>query len=101
MRLYDLLIEPLALWKFWIDMGSAACALGAGLFWLRASVVRTPAKFQPPNNFNVLDGAFASDVIDLANKLRKQSRLNALAAGFACAAAVLVALSAVIGNRWE
>jgi hypothetical protein len=98
--MYATFIEPLAMWKFWIDMASAACALGAALFWLRASLVKGPTEvrhaFHLPH-----EGPWEGDVPDAVKAMAKQSRLNAWAAGFAALAAVLTALSVVIGTRWD
>jgi hypothetical protein len=99
--MYAMFIEPLAPSKFWIDMASAACALGAALFWLRASLVRTPTTIRKPKNLSMLDGEFGRDVSDVALGIARQGRLNAVAAAFASVAAVLTALSVVIGTRWD
>jgi hypothetical protein len=99
--MYTAFIEPLAAWKFYIDMVSAAGALGAGLFWLRASLVRTPTTIRHPKNLSMLNGEFGRDVSDVALGIARQGRLNAVAAAFASAAALLTALSVVIGTRWD
>lgn len=99
--MYATFIEPLAAWKFWIDMGSAASAFGAGLFWLRASLVRTPTTIRHPKNLSMLNGEFGRDVSDVALGIARQGRLNAVAAAFASVAALLSALSVVIGTRYD
>lgn len=99
--MYATFIEPLASWKFYIDMVSAICAFGAGLFWLRASLVRTPTTIRKPKNLSMLDGEFGRDVSDVALGIARQGRLNAVAAAFASVAAVLTGLSVLIGTRWD
>jgi hypothetical protein len=98
--MYDVLIEPLAAWKWLVDWGSVICAVTAAVLWWRASMIRTPAKFAEPNAFNVLDAAFAGDVVRLAEAVGRQSRWNAWAATFAGGSAFLVGLSTLIGARW-
>jgi hypothetical protein len=96
---YATFIEPLAALKFYIDVVSAACALGAALFWLRASLVKGPKEVR--HAFHQTDEGWRGDVPDAVRAMAKQSRLNAWAAGFAAVAAVLTALSVVIGTRWD
>jgi hypothetical protein len=98
--MYATFIEPLSAWKFWLDMASAVCAFGAALFWLRASLVKGPGEVR--HAFHLpLEGSWEGDVPDAVTAMAKQSRLNAWAAGFAAVAAMLTALSVLIGTRWE
>jgi hypothetical protein len=87
--------------KFWIDLFSAFSALGAASFWLKASLIKTPREIPHTKNLRMLDGDFGSGVLKLANGVSIQSRLNAYAAAFAALAAVLTAISVLIGTRWE
>lgn len=93
------LADPLAPWKFYIDVGSAICAFIAAAFWLRASLVRTPAQLRHFVHMP-LEGPFQGDVAKVAAGVAKQSKLNAWAAGFAATAAVLTGISVLIGTRW-
>lgn len=36
------LVDPLAPWKFYLDLLTAICAFVAASFWLRVSLVKTP-----------------------------------------------------------
>jgi hypothetical protein len=97
--MYAWLIEPLAEWKFAIDVAGAVCAFIAAGFWLRASLVKTPKELRrlihmPPS------GPIEGDLADLARGVSAQSRWNALAATFAAAAAVMTGMSVLIGTRW-
>jgi hypothetical protein len=80
--MYALLIEPLAPWKFWIDVCSAGTAFLAGNFWPRASLVRGPKEvrhaFHAP-----LEGPLKGYLPEAVEAMEKQSRLNARAAAFA------------------
>jgi hypothetical protein len=97
--MYGLLIEPLAPWKFWIDLLAAGCAFGAALLWLRASVVEVTLPEQgfelPPT------GMQPHDLSGLVASIGVQSRLNARAAMFAAASACITGVSVMIGTHWD
>jgi hypothetical protein len=94
------IVEPLAPWKFGIDLGSALCAFAAGLLWLRGSLVRTPRELSDTANLAMLNGQFGREVAEIARGVARQARLNAVAAAFASATAVLTGVSVLIGIRW-
>lgn len=97
--MYDLLIEPLAAYKLWIDLSAALATFVAAGFWLRASLIKAPKEvwhaFHIPS-----EGPLKGDVPEAIEALAKQSRLNSFAAGFAALAAVLTGISTLIGTRW-
>ena len=79
---------------------SIGFALLAALFWLAASLVKTPVKLRHLFHLG-LDGEFAGDMPELAKAVAKQSRLNGLAAGLTCCAILFQALSEWIGVRYD
>ena len=93
------LADPLAPWKFYVDVAAAAFAFIAASFWLRASLIKTPSELSLFQHLP-LDGSFEGDVAKVAAGIGKQSRLNAWAAGFTAVAAVLTGISILIGTRW-
>lgn len=92
------LSDTLAPVKAWVDGGSAVAAFAAAVFWFWASVIKQEMPRQgfelPPT------GVSHGDIATLLVVIRKQSRLNAWAAGFAGVAAGLTGLSVLIGTRW-
>jgi hypothetical protein len=60
-----------------VQIGAVISAGLAAVFWIRAAMVRIPA------------GLLGGDPGPISDALRRQSRMNAFAAGFAAAAAVL------------
>lgn len=99
MKVYELLIEPLAPWKNWVDGGAALFALGAAVLWFLASVTKVPREltrgFELPAT-----GVQHGDIAAILIALGHQSRLNAWAAGCAGVSALLVGLGVMIGTRW-
>ncbi len=97
--MYSILIEPLAPWKFWIDLLAAICALGAAVLWLWASMVKVTL---PEQGFELPPmGLQPHDLSGLVSSIGMQSRHNARAAMFAAASACITALSVMVGTRWE
>jgi hypothetical protein len=93
------MIELLAPWKFWVDVSAASFAVCAAITWFRASVVKTPKVVRHVLHMP-MDGPFEGDVADAVVGLHKQSILNAWAAAFSGVAAILTAVSVLIGTRW-
>jgi uncharacterized membrane protein YbaN (DUF454 family) len=100
MQWLRVLTEPLALWKFWIDMSSAGFGVLAAACWLRASLVRTPRLIRDLMN-QPIGGPLGGDTAELTTGIRRQSKWNAWAAALAAAAALLTAVSVLIGTRWD
>ena len=82
--MYNLLIEPLVPWKFWIDLGSAGCAFAAAAFWLKVLVV------EMPGGIHLVHPHFELAVLEATGR---QSRLNSIAARSAAVAAILTGIS--------
>lgn len=85
---------------------SALAAIPAALLWFLSAVVKTPQSFSvhvvrpdsPPLGGNPLSGeyvgqAYSNDLVNLANALRRQSRLSGWAALCASISAILQAVS--------
>ena len=91
---------------------SAIFAIAAALLWFISAVVKTPESFSihvvRPDSFmgeplggNPLGGtyvghAYSSDLVALANALRRQSKFSAWAAGCAGVSAILQAASLLV-----
>jgi hypothetical protein len=91
---------------------SSMAAIVAACLWLLSAVIKTPQSFAiyvacadsplgTPLGDNPMGGsyvgqAYSDDLLSLANGLRRQSRLSALAAIFAGASALLQGISILI-----
>jgi hypothetical protein len=93
------LVEPLAPWKFSIDIATAFFAFAAASFWLLASLVKTPTTLRHPFHFP-LEGPIEGDVANLMKAVGKQSNLNKWAAILSAIAAFLSGVGIFIGTRW-
>lgn len=79
------------------DLGMVVCSFLAAVFWLRASLVKAPRDILI---FAIIsDGGIPAegDVADAVRAMWTQSQWNAIAAGCACAGALLLGVSTLIG----
>ena len=85
--------------EFQTQIMSAACAFAAAIIWWRASRKKAPSELTQAHV-----EAVHGDIIPILDKLMvavaSQSRLNALAAGFAAVAAILQVALTFMPTYW-
>ena len=85
--------------EFPTQIGSVACAFAAAIIWWRASRKKVPSELTQTRV-----EAMHGDIVPVLDKLMvaiaSQSRLNALAAGFAAVAAILQVALAFMPTCW-
>jgi hypothetical protein len=84
---------------FSIQIGSAACGIIAAITWWRASSVKTPTEMTH-DQVKAVEGDIIPVLDRLMRGVTRQSKLNALAAGFAAAAAILQVANAFMPTCW-
>jgi hypothetical protein len=90
--LYEWVIEPLAPYKFWVDMAAVISAGLTAYLWWKASLVKMPG-----GPIALVHPHFEHAIMDVT---RRQSEWNARAAKASALAAALTGLSVLVGTRW-
>lgn len=92
-----------------LDIMTGITAIIAAVFWFKSAKIETPESFvihvvkpdRNPMGGNPMGGtymghAYSENLVKLAEALKKQSKLSAIAAGFAASSAIILSISIIV-----